>query len=210
MRQPLGLLLDELDITHTEGQVDRLERYRQWLIQEAIPAGGLGPSEGDRIFDRHLADSLMYLRGFPRAARTIIDIGSGVGLPGIPVAISRPESRVVILDRSERRTWLARRAVRILDLENVTVVTQDANDVMVPGGPATFDVALFRASLPIAPAAAVLVSLLEADGVGLLGVSRLPDEPDIPDAPPGVHFNLTAEVSSVLDSPFWLLRMRIV
>lgn len=203
-------LLEDLGATWSTEQIETLDRYGRWLIDEAIPAGGLGPDEASRIFDRHLADALMYLRGIPATASTMVDVGSGVGLPGIPVAIARPEANVTLLDRSERRTWLARRAVRVLSLANVAVVTEEATRPQPVQAHAICDVALFRASLPIPQAALAFRAMTSEAGIGLVGVSRLAELPEIPDPPSGVDFALTAEESSVLDSPFWLLRMRAV
>ncbi|MGI9641910.1 MAG: 16S rRNA (guanine(527)-N(7))-methyltransferase RsmG [Acidimicrobiia bacterium] len=202
-------LCGELDVAVTTQQIGDLDRYGQWLIDEAIPAGGLGPAEAPRVFDRHIADALMYIHGIPRGARTVVDVGSGVGLPGIPIAIVMPDIAMTILDRAERRTWLAKRAVRILSLDNALVVTGDA-ERPIPGLSEPFDAALFRASLPISQAAAAFRAMTTVGGVGLVGVSRLAERPDIPEPPPGVDFSLTAEESLVLDSPFWLLRMRAV
>lgn len=105
-----------------------LEEYRDWLREEAIPAGGLGPNEADRLDQRHLADSLLFAGGWQRETppSTVLDLGSGVGLPGIPLAIIWPESRVTLLDRAGRRVQLARRAVRILGLDGVAVVQGEA------------------------------------------------------------------------------------
>ena len=204
----LTTLLEELGEATGPATVAGLVRYGTWLRDEAIPAGALGPAEGDRIFERHVADSLMYVRGLPAVPGSVVDVGSGAGLPGIPLAIARPDSSVTILDRAARRTLLVRRAVRILGLRNVDVVTADVGDYRRRKPHPAFDAAVFRASLPIAQAAETFPTLTSPDGVGLVGVSRLHGEPDIPDPPPGVHFDLTAESSKVLDSPFWLLRMR--
>ncbi|MGI9529956.1 MAG: RsmG family class I SAM-dependent methyltransferase [Acidimicrobiia bacterium] len=202
-------LCGELGLAVDPKQIGELERYGQWLIAEAIPAGGLGPAEASRVFDRHIADALMYAHGIPLEARSIVDVGSGVGLPGIPVAVVRRDVTMTILDRAERRTWLARRAVRVLALDNISVVTGDAQRD-IPELAGHFDAVLFRASLPVPQAAVAFQALATEKGVGLVGVSRLPERPEIPEPPPGVDFELTAEESLVLDSPFWLLRMRAV
>jgi 16S rRNA G527 N7-methylase RsmG len=182
-------------------QLARLQQYQGFLASEAVVAGGIGPGELDRLGDRHIADSMMFLTGIPDSAGSLVDIGSGVGLPGIPVAICRPDLSVTLVDRSRKRTDLAGRAVRILGLENVEVVTQDA--LTLSG---THDVAAFRASLPI-ERAADFVADRRNGVVGLVGVSRLPDQPDIPEPPAGMDFRLTEESNGMLDSPFWLLRM---
>jgi 16S rRNA (guanine527-N7)-methyltransferase len=182
----------------------RLERYGRWLVEEAQRAGGIGPREHERVADRHVADALMFLTGVPPDAVTLLDVGSGVGLPGIPIAIARPNLAITLLDRSLRRTDLASRAVRILGLDNVSVVTGDAAALR----PQQYDVFAFRASLPPLAAADVVLRCSRESGLGLLAVSRSVDRPAIVPAPEGVEFTLTSEGVEVLDSPFWLLRMR--
>ena len=98
-----------------------LQTYAHWLGTEAVVAGGLGPNEAVRIWERHILDSLLYARALGDCD-SVLDIGSGVGLPGIPLAIALPHVEFTLLDRSRRRCELARRAVRILDLPNVSVV----------------------------------------------------------------------------------------
>ena len=203
-REDFRILATDLGFDLDDDQVSLLQRYGTWLIDEAMPAGGIGPEEGTRLFDRHLADSLAYVPAIPPHARRILDVGSGVGLPGIPTAIARPHDEVTLLDRSDRRTWLARRAVRVLGLVNVDVITGDVHAVE-----AGSDAALFRASLTIDAAAAVLSEIIEPHGVGLVGVSRLPDPPELPPPPTHVLFDLSRTTSRILDSPFWLLRMRL-
>lgn len=123
----VGVRLD----THQRTQ---LAQFSQWLAGEAAPAGGIGPNEVDRIEARHLADSLLFAAGWvlPRPPPTLLDLGSGVGLPGIPLAILWPETEVRLLDRSRRRLDLARRAVRMLGLSAV-VVDADASTYAGPG-----------------------------------------------------------------------------
>jgi 16S rRNA (guanine527-N7)-methyltransferase len=83
-------------------------------------------SRGDesRIVPRHLLDSLVlqtWLRG-----QRVADLGSGAGLPGIPLAIVEPERAFTLVDRSERRTRFVRQVVIELGLDNVDVITGDA------------------------------------------------------------------------------------
>ena len=198
-------------------QRDALVTYGEWLATEALQAGGIGPGERTRLYDRHVFDSLGYLRGLqsgedrqdiPRSQGVprdgdVVDVGAGVGLPGIPMAIAVPWLTFTLVDRSDRRTFLARRAVRILGLENVEVQTIDAGRL-----DQRFDTVVFRASLPIPQAATTFQSLATQGGTGLLGVSRREAAPVVPSPPDGVAYDLTSEWPGVLDSPFWLLRMR--
>ena len=180
-----------------------LRRFERWLDEEAAPAGGIGPAEGNRLFDRHIADSLAFQLGIPRNARSVVDVGGGVGLPSSPLAILRPDIEFALVDRSQRRTDLAARAMKILGLSNYSVLTTDVSTL-----DPSYDVALFRASLPIRLAANAFVTCTKPSGVGLLGVSRKRDRPTVPSAPEGITFALSLEGDRILESPFWLLVMR--
>lgn len=200
-----------LGLSLSGGQRQRLIEYHGWLGTEAEAAGGIGPHEKGRLYDRHVFDSLGYLKGIeaeslvpqghPSKLR-LVDVGSGVGLPGIPIAIARPDVDVVLLDRAERRTLLARRAVRILGLDNIEVRTADVDHVSE-----VFDVVAYRASLPLSEAAQAFARLAEPSGVGVFGISRLEEQPSVPPPPDGVAYEVSSERPEVLDSPFWLLRM---
>jgi 16S rRNA (guanine527-N7)-methyltransferase len=111
--------------------LELLGGFRSWLATEATVAGGIGPAETDRLWRRHIADSLTFMAGLGRPA-AIVDVGSGVGLPGIPLAIALPEVEFSLLDRSERRCDLANRAIRVLELPNVEVIQGDARTLRLP------------------------------------------------------------------------------
>lgn len=176
--------------------------YAEYLSTDGVTGGGLGPHEIPRMIDRHVGDGLAYLSAMSNDAGSVIDIGSGVGIPGIPLAIARPGSEVVLLDRSQRRCDLAGRAVRILGIDNVEVRRGDASDVL-----GHWDTVVFRASLGISDAAQVVLRLTKRGGLGVFGVSRLQGVPEIPEPPMGLAFDLRKEADEVLDSPSWLLRM---
>ncbi len=192
-----------LEIEWSESQREQLMRFEQWLLEEAITAGGIGSGEGPRLFDRHIADSLAFLRLIPPSAHSLVDVGSGVGLPAIPIAIARPEMAITIVDRSERRTLLAARAVRILGLGNVA--TKMAEVTKMEG---TFDVVTFRASLQIGQAVEAFQRLGDGACLGLFAWSRLANPKSPPEPPPDTIFELVSEGSGVLESPAWILRMQ--
>jgi 16S rRNA (guanine(527)-N(7))-methyltransferase RsmG len=187
----------------TPEQEKRFLRFAEFLTSEGLAGGGVGPHEAPRMMDRHICDSLVYLIAVEPHQSSVIDIGSGVGLPAIPIAIARPDLEVTLLDRSQRRTDLARRAVRILGLDNVTIETGG-----VKGVNGSWDVVTFRASLALDAAAEAFEALAARAGIGIFGVSRLPETPSVPEPPPGISYELHQEANEVLDSPSWLLRMR--
>lgn len=78
-------------------------RYRELLAHEGIEWGLLGPREADRLWCRHIMNSAAICELIPNGA-TVLDVGSGAGLPGIPLALARPDLNVTLLDSLLRRT----------------------------------------------------------------------------------------------------------
>ena len=187
---------------------ERLTRYRTWLIEEAVPAGGLGPAEVDRIDDRHLADSLAFGAVLPRHTKIVADLGSGVGLPGIPLAILRPESQFVLIDRSQKRCDLTARVVRIMRLDNVEVRLREIADESN-----TFDGITMRAALPMDRAIAHIARLLNAGGTAAVGWRRLGYAADatelasLVESAHAIGLQVDSVLVPMLDSPASVLRM---
>jgi len=203
---------------HTDARLDRaavwagleldatkrnlLAEFGAWLAREGVEAGGVGPDEAPRIVDRHVADSLVFAGGWDAAPPRVLDVGTGAGLPGIPLAIALPETAFTLLDRSERRCRLARRAVRVLALQNVSVEQRDVGDVT-----SLWPVMVFRASLTPERALAVAAPRLEPTGCAVVGLSRSTEPEGLPDAPFGTVLDLLHTAPGVLDSASWLLTM---
>jgi 16S rRNA (guanine527-N7)-methyltransferase len=191
------------------GQWALLRQYATWLRDEAIPAGGLGPREGDRLWARHLGDSLTFATGWTEPPEEILDVGTGVGLPGIPLAILWPTTRVTLLDRGGRRVRLLHRVVRMLALGNVTIAQGDVFSVADEWAGITY-----RGSVRAPEAVALTARLLQAEGRAVLGVSRRPEEPEratellVLAETLGLGAELRRVPDEVLDGPSWLLIMR--
>lgn len=172
-----------------------MERYGRWLADEGVRSGGLGPGEVDRIERRHLADSVLFASQLGSVAE-VWDLGSGVGLPGIPLAIVLPGTRLVLLDRSGRRVDLARRALRILDLQNCQVIQGEIEEVTGP-----VPAIVSRASLPPDRLAVVARRALEPGGVAVVAGSWV-------ESPRWPGWSTVEIPRHVLDQPVWLLIMR--
>lgn len=148
-------------------QWDELERYAVWLKGEAMVAGGIGPREADRIWTRHLADSLAFAYPWRKTGppARLLDVGAGVGLPGIPLAVLWPDTNVTLLDRSIRRVDLARRAVRRVGLDNVSVRRGDASSESPE-----WEGAAFRAVFSQERACEVANAVLHPAGTAVIGL----------------------------------------
>jgi 16S rRNA (guanine527-N7)-methyltransferase len=200
-RALLGRVADWAGLEIDEQQLGLLERFAGWLETEAIAAGGLGPAERPRIWSRHIADSLAFSQA-ARPGGRLIDVGTGVGLPAIPLAVVHPDCVITAVDRRRRRIDLLERAVAVLGLQNVVPVVADVDRIEE-----RFDGATFRAvgSLPTSLERAA--RLLRPGGVGVLGLSRTGRV----DTAGLTHQRLRLDViripAGVLDAPLWLLRM---
>ena len=118
-------------------------QYAQLLQSSGVERGLIGPREGERIWDRHIYNCLPLATLIPEGAR-VIDIGSGAGLPGIVLALARPDISIVLLEPLERRCAFLNEVVRELGLANVSVERKKALDYQ-----GTFDVVTARAVAPM-------------------------------------------------------------
>lgn len=190
--------------------IGRLEAYATWLVDEAVPAGGLGPREAARVWGRHIGDSLVFAHGWPAdPPHELLDVGSGVGLPGIPLAMLWPDTHVTLLDRGGRRTRLLHRAVRVLALDNVLIAQGDVFDVADE-----WDGVAFRGSVKAQEAVGLSARLLDVPGTAVLGLSRREEPPERSHDLVGIAeaLGMTAHIAGVppkvLDGAAWLLIMR--
>ena len=119
---------------------------------EAVRLGFLGPKEQERLWERHLNDALaLAVIRRPQPAAQWADLGSGAGLPGLPLALAYRSTSFTLIDAQRRRVdWVAATAAA-LHLANVTVVHARLEDYGRGPGRAAFDVATARAlaSLPV-------------------------------------------------------------
>lgn len=105
-----------------------IKQYVDILLSEGVEWGLLGPREAGRIWERHIFNSLALADLVPQGS-SVVDIGSGAGLPGIPLALYRPDLRITLLESLLRRVNFLELAVARLGLANrVTVVRGRAEE----------------------------------------------------------------------------------
>lgn len=122
---------------------------------------------------RHIEESLdlLPLRAWTPGER-VIDLGSGAGLPGIPLAIAQPQLRLALIERDQAKAAFLLSALGKLELAGVQVLAANATDLGRRSDFAPADVLISRAALPV-PALFTLASrLLRAGGEGLVHVGK--------------------------------------
>jgi len=102
------------------GQEDAIRAYAEFLTTAGIERGLIGPREGERIWERHIFNCLPVTQLLPQGA-SLFDIGSGAGLPGIVIALARPDLKVTLIEPLERRVEFLNEAVAAIAVAGVEI-----------------------------------------------------------------------------------------
>lgn len=131
--------LDALGIALDPGQLDALAAYLELLTRLAVPRGMIARSDADRLWERHVSDGL---RGAPElsAGALVADIGSGAGVPGIPLAIALPASRFALIEPRRARAAFLEAVADEIGLRNVEILQKRVEEVR-----STYDACVARA-----------------------------------------------------------------
>lgn len=165
------------------GEAAALRRYAELLETYAVPRGLIARGDTAHLGERHIADSLRAVPLLEPGDGRAVDLGSGAGLPGIPIAIALPELRVVLAESRRTRIAFLELVVDQLALDNVTV--HGARAEALHGG---FDIAFARGFADARRTWATAAPLLA--GLGrLLYWAGASFDPAV-DAPPDLHVDL--------------------
>jgi len=141
------------------------ERYAEHLATTGVEWGLVGPREASRVWERHILNCAVVADLIPPAAR-VLDIGSGAGLPGIPLALARPDLRVVLVEPLARRVEWLRTVLADLELP-VEVERGRAEDTPIRRRWEGADVVTSRAVAPLHRLAAWCLPLVRPGGMML-------------------------------------------
>lgn len=130
-------------------RLDLAQRYAARLADEGVRHGHLGPREIPRLWERHLVNCALLTELVPTEAR-VVDVGSGAGLPGIPMAVRRADLHLDLVEPMLRRTRFLDAVVRELGLDSsVRVVRGRADDPAVVASVGNADWVVTRAVAPL-------------------------------------------------------------
>jgi 16S rRNA (guanine527-N7)-methyltransferase len=146
---------------HFGSSVPRVVAYADRLVSVGVERGLLGPREAPRVWDRHIFNCVTLASLVPDGSR-VCDLGSGAGLPGVVLALARPDVHVTLLEPLLRRTIFLQETVEALELPNAAVLRARAEEV--PTG-TSWDVVTARAVAPLDRLAAWAAPLLQNHGL---------------------------------------------
>jgi 16S rRNA (guanine527-N7)-methyltransferase len=149
------------------GQQGKLTRFAELLRQEGVRIGAISAGDTENIWDRHIQDSLRSLACLASDRSEVFDLGSGAGLPGIPVAIARPDVRIALIESKTRRAAFLEYAVEMLAIQNARVLPARCEAVHE-----TANVCLARALAPPLRAWDLAAPLLRPGGALLYFAGR--------------------------------------
>ena len=150
MIEDLKLILQNAGIALDEKACGQMEAYHALLLDWNARMDLTNVPEEEMAI-RHYGDSLLPLahaEWFPQGA-SLIDVGSGAGFPGLPLAIARPDLHVTLLDAQRKRCDFLNAVVEKLVLSNVTVLHARAEDAARTDLRESFDIAAARAVAPL-------------------------------------------------------------
>jgi len=136
------------------------QAYARLLTEAGTDRGIMGPGEAARIWDRHLLNCAAISRLIP-ARCSLVDLGSGAGLPGIVLAILLPHARVTLVEPMARRVEFLNECVTALNLTNTEVLRGRGEDL---AGKLSADVVASRAVAPLDKLAGLSVGLARSGG----------------------------------------------
>jgi 16S rRNA (guanine527-N7)-methyltransferase len=140
-------------------QIDQARSFAQTLAGDSDELGLLGPRELDKLWSRHILNSAVVAE-LVSPGDKVADVGSGAGLPGIPMAIARPGAEFVLIEPMERRSSWMLEVVEHLGLKNVRVLRSRAEDVTEQD----FDIVTARAVAALDKLLKMCVPLLKPGG----------------------------------------------
>ncbi len=187
-------------------RLDLAERYAALLAGPGVERGLIGPRETPRLWERHVLNCA-GLAELLAPSESVMDLGSGAGLPGLVLAIARPDLHLTLVEPLLRRATFLTEAVEALGLPNVVVHRGRAEEM---GKKVAFDVVTARAVAPLDKLIRWSLPLLTAGG-RLLALKGERADSELAAARPGLrHAGVTEAEIVTVGTPEQMTEARVV
>ena len=120
-------LLEEFGLNNE--QISKFHRYLELLLEWNEKFNLTAITDKDEIEEKHFIDSIELVKYFDIKNKTLLDVGSGAGFPGIPLAIAEPTLKVTLLEPTGKRVTFLREVVKDLELQNVEIIQGRAEEL---------------------------------------------------------------------------------
>lgn len=172
-----ALLVQEGLPALTASLEDRFSAYLALILRWNARTNLTAVRDEEGIISRHFVESIACAAAVPAGVRTLLDIGSGAGFPGIPIALCRPEISVTLAESQNKKAAFLREAVRTLELKTVVRGSRAENltnsfDCVVLRAVDRMETAISAASRLVSPSGWILIM---TTGSGLLAVQKAAD-----------------------------------
>lgn len=199
-RKRFGALIGASEVT-----LERLDRYEALLVKWQRAINLVGPKTLSEIWERHFLDSAQFWKHAPAAARSLADIGSGGGFPGLVLAvlaadpvIGRTGFQVHLIESDQRKASFLREAARVMEVSGVTIHATRIESL----GALTVDLVTARACAPLAQLLIWSDPMLARGAVGLFAKGAQAEEEMV-----GIQGYRIERIASATDPAGCLLRI---
>lgn len=120
-------LLEEFGLN--KEQIAKFERYLELLLEWNEKFNLTAITDKDEIEEKHFIDSIALTKFFDLKSKSLLDVGSGAGFPGVPLAIVEPTAHITLLESNGKRITFLKEVVKELDLKNVEIIQGRAEEL---------------------------------------------------------------------------------
>ena len=169
-RSLLGSVLPGVGRRLSESEADLLRKYQDILIKWQKTARLVGSVEPSWVAENVFVHSFCFLVGLPEGTLRVADLGSGAGIPGVPIAIVRPDLELTLIEAKQRRASFLSTVVRELGLGSVTVVG-DRIESLSPSHDGRFEAVVMRCAGSLSEMLEPALRLVRRGGVVVVSAS---------------------------------------
>jgi 16S rRNA (guanine527-N7)-methyltransferase len=163
MKNQIKEIFGAEQITLTDRQCEQFSTFSDFLVEYNKKVNLTAITEPREIIIKHFLDSVLPII-YVDEVKNIADIGSGAGFPGVPMAIYRPNTKVVLIEANGKKVTFLNELIRKLDLKNVSVIVGRAEDLSRGELRESFEIVTARAFAPFAQLVEYTMPFLELAG----------------------------------------------
>ena len=172
--QELKTELIKIGVEVNDKQIDELQTYLSFLLEYNKNVNLTAIRDEEEAIEKHLFDSILPSTSYDFNNKNIIDVGSGAGFPGIPLAIIFKNSKFTLLEPIAKKAKFLSLVVEKLNLKNVEVLVKRSEDLK--DRKESYDIAISRAVARLNILLEIIMHLLKVNGVFIAMKSQLVDE----------------------------------